>query len=410
METKNDKRGINVYSEIGKLREVLVHRPGREIDFLDPTRLDELLFAATLEANEARLEHDNFVNVLKDQGIKVIELADLVAQTYATSNKTVKDNFIEKFLNQATPELTKELRVKVKTFLISQKSYRAMVDYMMGGILSTDLKIMGQPHLIVEPMPNLYFTRDPFASVGNGVTMHWMKHNVRRREVLFSEFIFENNERFCDNVPKWITPTKGLNIEGGDVFIYNKETLVIGISNRTKMVTIKELAKNIMKNNECSFKWIYAVNVPDMPNLMHLDTWLTMVDYNKFLYSPNMLSVLKVWKFDLTTKKLDAPKELNVTLDKVLQMIIGKKPILIPVAGEGASQIDINIETNFDATNYLVLEPGVVVGYSRNVKTEAALKKAGITVLSFRGNQLSLGMGSARCMSMPLWRDDLKNN
>ena len=98
-----------------------------------------------------------------------------------------------------------------------------------------------------------------------------MKHNVRRREVLFANFIFAHNERF-QNTPKYITPTKGLDIEGGDVFVYNKTTLVIGVSERTKMVTIKELAKNILKNKECTFKKIYAINVPKMPNLMHLDT------------------------------------------------------------------------------------------------------------------------------------------
>lgn len=401
-----ERKGIHVYSEIGKLREVLVHRPGRELNFLDPTRLDELLFAATLEAETARLEHDNFTTVLKNQGVNVVELADLVAQTYSKVEPNVKKEFVDQYLSEATPKLTTELAKKVSSFLANQKSHREMVDFMMGGILSSDLGIKGQPYLVVEPMPNLYFTRDPFASVGNGVTVHWMKHNVRRREVLFANFIFAHNERF-QNTPKYITPTKGLDIEGGDVFVYNKTTLVIGVSERTKMVTIKELAKNILKNKECTFKKIYAINVPKMPNLMHLDTWLTMLDHNKFLYSPNMLSVLKIWEIDLSNSKVAAPKELNVNLEKALSIIIGKKPILIPVAGENASQIDINIETNFDATNYLVIEPGVVVGYSRNKKTEAALIKAGIKVLPFHGNQLSLGMGSARCMSMPLLRDDV---
>lgn len=403
----SNQKGIHVYSEIGKLKEVLVHRPGRELDFLDPTRLDELLFAATLEAETARLEHDNFTNALKNQGVTVIELADLVAQTYSSSTPTIKAAFINKYLDEATPALTTKLRTLVKDFLTKQKSVRKMVDYMIGGILSTDLNIKGKPELIVEPMPNAYFTRDPFASVGNGVTLHYTKHNVRRREVLFSEFIFNNNERF-QNTPRYIVPTKGLDIEGGDVFVYNKNTLVVGVSERTKMVTIKELAKNILKNKECLFKKIYAINVPKMPNLMHLDTWLTMLDHNKFLYSPNMLSVLKIWEIDISSgKSISSPKELNMDLSKALSIIIGKKPILIPVAGENASQIDINIETNFDATNYLVTQPGVVVGYSRNKKTEAALIKAGIEVIPFQGNQLSLGMGSARCMSMPLIREDV---
>ena len=269
----NDKhKGINVYSEIGTLREVLVHRPGREIDFLDPNRLEELLFAATLEPNNARAEHDNFTNILKNEGVKVIELADLVAQTYVLCSKQVQNDFIERFLDEATPKLTTKLRADVKKFLTNIDSPREMVDFMMGGILSSDIGLNKQaPYLVVEPMPNLYFTRDPFASVGNGLTLHYMKHNVRRREVLFSEFIFKNNERF-QNVPKYILPKKGLEIEGGDVFVYNKNTLVIGVSDRTKMSTIKELAKNVKQNKECTFNRIFAINVPKMPNLMHLDT------------------------------------------------------------------------------------------------------------------------------------------
>ena len=166
-----ERKGIHVYSEIGKLREVLVHRPGRELNFLDPTRLDELLFAATLEAETARLEHDNFTTVLKNQGVNVVELADLVAQTYSKVEPNVKKEFVDQYLSEATPKLTTELAKKVSN-LTNQKSHREMVDFMMGGILSSDLGIKGQPYLVVEPMPNLYFTRDPFASVGNGVTVH----------------------------------------------------------------------------------------------------------------------------------------------------------------------------------------------------------------------------------------------
>lgn len=140
-------------------------------------------------------------------------------------------------------------------------------------------------------------------------------------------------------------------------------------------------------------------------NLMHLDTWLTMIDHDKFIYSPNINSSIKFHKIDL--KKPDELVHLKITLEAFLKRITKRKPILIPVAGKNAKQLDIDIETHFDATNYLVIEPGVIVGYSRNKKTEEALKKAGVKVLAFKGNQLSLGMGSARCMSMPLKRNDI---
>ena len=129
-----------------------------------------------------------------------------------------------------------------------------------------------------------------------------------------------------------------------------------------------------------------------------------MIDYDKFLYSPNMMGVLKIWKIDLKASKIEW-HEINEPLTNFLSSVIGKEATLVPVAGEGATQIDIDVETNFDATNYLVIKPGVVVGYDRNRKTNEALTKAGIKVHSWNGDQLSLGMGSARCMSMPLYRE-----
>lgn len=397
--------GINVYSEIGKLQEVIVHRPGREIEFLDPDKLDQLLFANSLEPKSARLEHDNFVNILKNQNINVIELADLTAQTYDMASNKIKNEFLDRFLAEALPKLNPKNFKLIYQYLISFKNTRKMIDAMMGGITTTDLNIKGVPKLVVDPMPSLYFTRDPFASIGSGVTIHYMKYPIRRREVIFSEFILNHNSRFT-NTPKYIVPTKNYDIEGGDIFVYDKDTLVIGISQRTKMEAIKLLAKNIKQNHKASFKKIYAINVPKLPHLMHLDTWLVMIDHDKFIYSPKILSELKCWEIDLSKNKLEI-KELAGSLEKLLFKIINKKPILIPVAGENASKIDINIETTFDATNYLAISPGVVAGYSRNIKTEAALKKAGVKVLSFEGNQLSLGMGSARCMSMPIWRDNI---
>ena len=131
-----------------------------------------------------------------------------------------------------------------------------------------------------------------------------------------------------------------------------------------------------------------------------------MVDYDKFLYSPNVTANLKFWKIDLTAPKL-AMVEYDSNLESLLESIIGKLPIMIPVAG-AHSQLAIDVETHFDATNFLVIKPGLVVGYSRNYYTIEALRKAGVEVLTFNGDQLSLGMGSSRCMSMPLVRDDIK--
>ncbi|WP_406615351.1 arginine deiminase family protein [Mycoplasmopsis hyopharyngis] len=396
---------INVYSEIGKLKEVLVHTPGDEIRRVAPARLEELLFSAILEPDEAIEEHKRFLKILTDRGIKVIQLDDLVTETWKHASADQRDAFIEKWLNEAEPILTKELREKVKAYLLSQKEVKRMIRIMMAGVEKTELGIELDRDLVVDPMPNLYFTRDPFASVGNGISLNNMKYVTRKRETIFSEFVFKIHPDYKDT-PHWFDRLDEGNIEGGDVFIYNKKTLVLGVSERTNKEAILTIAKKIKKDPQAKFERIVAINVPPMPNLMHLDTWLTMMDKDKFLYSPNMMKVLKFWEIDLT--KDIKMVECEKTLPEMLKDITGLDPILIPIAGKGASQLSIDIETHFDGTNYLTIEPGVVVGYSRNVLTEKALEKAGVKVLSFKGNQLSLGMGSARCMSMPLVREDLK--
>lgn len=399
---------INVYSEYGKLKEVLVHTPGDEIRRIAPSRLDELLFSAILEPDSAIAEHKKFVQLLKDNGIKVIQLDELFAKTFDLVSESVKQSFIERWLDECEPKLDATLRAKVKEYILElkAKSSKKMVRVMMAGVDKKELGIELDRDLVVDPMPNLYFTRDPFASVGNGISLHHMKYVTRQRETIFSEFIFDNNPDY-NTVPRWFDRKDEGRIEGGDVFIYSADTLVVGVSERTNKEAINVMARKIAADKEVKFKRIYAINVPPMPNLMHLDTWLTMLDKNKFLYSPNMLSVLKVWRIDLNDPDF-VWHEIEGSLEEILEQIIGMKPILIPIAGKGASQLDIDIETHFDGTNYLTIAPSVVVGYSRNEKTEKALKAAKVKVLSFEGNQLSLGMGSARCMSMPLIREDIK--
>lgn len=398
---------INVYSEIGNLKKVLVHTPGQEIDYLTPQRLDELLFSAILDPVRAREEHKEFIKLLEAEGVQTVQLSELTAEAYNAASPTAKEAFINRWLDESIPALSASNREVVYKYIKSlEKDTVAMIRKMMAGILAREVNVQSDVELIVDPMPNLYFTRDPFASVGNGVTVHHMFRPTRRRETIFCDLVFSEHPDY-KTTPLYYSRDLEGSIEGGDVFIYNEKTLVIGHSERTDKEAIEILAKNIKANSECKFEVIYVVNVPKMSNLMHLDTWLTMLDYDKFLYSPNMMGVLKIWKIDLKSAQLEW-EEINEKLEDFLSSIIGKKATLIPVAGEGATQIDIDVETNFDATNYVVVAPGVVVGYDRNRKTNEALKKAGLRVISWNGDQLSLGMGSARCMTMPLYRESTK--
>lgn len=401
---------INVFSEIGELKKVVVHTPGDELKYVSPNRLEELLFSNVIEFKEAKREHLDFVSKLRDEGVEVIELIDLVEQTIQKNNNEIKEKFIKDFLEESSPKLQKFEKDILFEYFNSFDNIKKMVALMMSGITQKDLKIDNDRYLIIDPLPNLYFARDNFISVGNSIIISNMKYKTRKRETIFTNFIFKNHPEYKNaNI---IFERKNLNdeesiIEGGDVFIYSKEALVVGVSERTNMKAIFELGKNLKKNKNNEFKVIYAINVPKMKSLMHLDTWLTMIDFNKFIYSPNILSDIKCWKIDLSNEILKE-EEINGSIKDIVKEIIKQEPILIPVGGENASQIRIDVETNFDATNYLVIRPGVVIGYDRNFRTQEALEKAGIKVISFEGNQLSLGMGSSRCMSMPLYRENLK--
>lgn len=398
---------IHVFSEIGKLEQVLVHTPGQEIDHINPNQLDDLLFSAYLQPHQARIEHQNFCKLLSEQGVKVVHLKDLFLATWKQVNDDVKKATILEFIKQI-PQLDQNLIEPLQVYLQSLKPQQ-MVQKMMAGIFSSDL-VLNQPGdpFIAPPMPNLYFTRDPWAAIGNGISLNAMKYPVRKRENFFSDFIF-NHHKDYRKTTRYFDYHNDLGIlEGGDIFVYNQTTLVIGKSERTTLEAIQALAQNLIKN-QTNFTTIVIINVPAMPNLMHLDTWLTMVDYNKFLYSPNMLATLESWTIDLTKSEANLVQNPQQSLQALLKTIIKVDPILIPVGGKDANQLTIDIETHFDATNFLVIKPGVVIGYDRNQATIKALKQAGVKVIAFNGDQLSLGMGSARCMSMPLIRKNLPN-
>lgn len=401
---------INVYSEYGKLKTVLVHRPGKELEWITNENKKSLLFSAILDVKRAQKEHDEFVKILKNQGVNVVYVKDLFIETWNACETTTKKNLLRLMINNTIRQAyvdDNKLQQKIFQYLYTQKP-DFIFDSLVGGISSYDLGISKEHDLLVtRPLPNMYFTRDPFASLGNGVIINKMKYPIRRAETLFAHFIFTHHPVYKNTImySKYNDPDY-ISIEGGDIFVYNKETLVIGNSERTTKRTILRLAKKIRQTQSSTFKHIYVVRVPKDPTLMHLDTWLTMVGPKTFIYSANIQSDLEFYHISLTQKPtLSKPCKGN--LSYILEQIIGTKPVLVPVAGN-YSKIQIDRETTFDATNFLAIAPNVVVGYDRNTKTIEALKKARVKVYTFDGSQLSLGMGSTRCMTMPLERESIE--
>lgn len=408
-----DKKVLNVYSEIGKLKTVLLHRPGKEIENLTPDLMDRLLFDDIPYLEVARQEHDAFAKILSDNGVEVLYLEDLAAE--AIEDASVKERFVEEYIKEAgiLGEKKKQL---VKELLLNCKTNRELVDKMMEGIRKSELPNYNATSLadmadsgypfVADPMPNLYFTRDPFATIGSGISLNHMRTVTRNRETLFAKYIFENHPRFKDSdIPRWFDRDDSTSLEGGDELVLNKEVLAIGISERTDAASIEKMAKRIFDKDE-SFKTVLAFHIPNKRAFMHLDTVFTMIDFDKFTIHPEIEGPLTVYAISRGEGNSIKIQKETQELDKVLAKYLEVEKVTLIRCG-GGDMIDAAREQWNDGSNTLAIAPGEVVVYSRNHVTNKLLEEAGVKLHIMPSSELSRGRGGPRCMSMPLYRENL---
>lgn len=402
---------IHNTSEIGRLRRVLLHRPGRELENLMPEYLERLLFDDIPYLQEAQKEHDAFADCLRQQGVEVVYLTDLVAESL--TDETVRQDLIQQFLDEANVSDAR-LRQRLEEHF-SALGKREMVESMMAGVRKSELhKESGRlaDHLTasgedypfaVDPMPNLYFTRDPFATIGRGVSLHKMHTPTRNRETLFGKFIFQHHPDYQD-VPRWYDRGLSSSLEGGDILILSPEVLAVGISERTQEDSIDHLAETILTRSP-TFKKILAVSIPKTRSFMHLDTVFTMVDRDKFTVHPNILSQITVFVMELDENRKVTIRQEDGRLEDILKEHLHLDHVTLIPCGQG-SEIDAAREQWSDGSNTLAIAPGEVVVYSRNHVTNRSLEEAGVKLHVIPSAELSRGRGGPRCMSMPLWRED----
>ncbi len=410
---------INVTSEIKPLKEVLVHRPGKELLNLTPDTLQRLLFDDIPYLKVAQAEHDEFVQILRDNNIKVYYLEDLMAETL-DYNPEIKKKFLKQFIAEAGVN-TPKYRDLVFDYLMSIENSKEFVLKTMEGVqiyeLDRNKRVMekslvdlvtAETDFIVEPMPNLYFTRDPFASVGNGIVLNKMYSVTRSRETIYAEYIFNYHPKFKGEVENYYDRYYDWHIEGGDVLNLNDHILAIGISQRTEAGAIDKLAKNLFKNPNCKIDTVLAFNIPESRAFMHLDTVFTQIDVDKFTYHPGIMKTLQVFEItegnDPNSDEDLNVKEINDSLENILSHYLGIPITLIPCAG--GDDVASQREQWNDGTNTLCIAPGVVVVYNRNNITNDVLRSHGIKVIEMSSAELSRGRGGPRCMSMPLSRED----
>ena len=410
-------KSINVTSEIGKLKKVLLHRPGNELLNLTPDSLGELLFDDIPFLPDAQKEHDAFANALRENGVEVVYLEDLMAETIAL-NSGIRSKFIKQFMEEAGIYTIKYKKL-VGKYLESIEDPKELVLKTMAGIQVGDIYdekrdfektlvdlIQTPDKFLAKPMPNLYFTRDNFASVGNGIDLHRMYSETRNRETIYAEYIFKYHPEYC-NVEKYYDRSYDWHTEGGDLLNINDKIVAIGISQRTQPEAIDQLAKNYFASENCKIETILAFNIPSSRAFMHLDTVFTQIDKYTFTYHPGIMGTLQVFEitegYDPDTFEDLIVKEINAPLDKILEKYLHHPVKLIPCAG--GDKVGSEREQWNDGSNTLCIEPGVVVVYDRNNVTNDVLRREGIKVIEIHGAELSRGRGGPRCMSMPLVRE-----
>jgi len=402
---------INVFSEIGKLKTVLLHRPGKELENLTPDLLERLLFDDIPYLKVAQEEHDEFAKVLRDNGVKVLYIKDMVVEAL-NNHPEVVSNFINQFVEESLIK-SKSVKNAIYNYLANLDN-ELLVEKMIEGIRTKEITVKNRISIMdmleteypfyTDPMPNILFQRDPFASIGNGVAINNMLTDTRQRETILSEYMFKYHPMFeNENIPFYINRNNRYNSEGGDVLVLSKDTLAIGISKRTDPRAIEKLAKKLFTSNT-SFKTIIALNIPKTRAFMHLDTVLTQIDYGVFTIHPGIRKELTIFELIKKDKKIEVTRVFS-TLEEILEKHL-KRPIKLVNCG-GSDKITSGREQWNDGANTLAIAPGTVIVYSRNHVTNKILREQGIKVLEISSSELSRGRGGPRCMSMPLDREEI---
>ena len=403
--------GVNVKSEIKPLKKVLLHRPGRELLNLTPNTLEELLFDDIPFLKVAQEEHDAFAQALRDNGVEVVYLERLMAEVL-DQNPELREKFLKQFIEEAGIRTERYQKIIYDYLNDNYPDNFDLVLKTMEGINLTELHtdksnslvdlVSEASKMVIAPMPNLYFTRDPFAMIGNGVSINRMYSVTRNRETIFAEYIFTHHPDFKD-VPQYYSRYSAFHIEGGDILNINEHVLAIGISQRTEPDAIDEIAHNIFNDETSPVDTILAFNIPNNRAMMHLDTVFTQIDVDKFTIHPGIMGPLTV--FEITPEGAGIKVcEMSGKLEDILEKYVGRPVELIPCGG--GDRIAAEREQWNDGSNTLCIAPGTVVVYERNDVTNALLKEKGINVIEIPSAELSRGRGGPRCMSMPIWRED----
>ena len=402
---------MRVFSEIGPLKRVMLHRPGKELEHLVPDELERLLFDDIPYLSAAQAEHDAFARLLREQGTEVVYLETLMAETLRAKPQ-LKEPFVQQFIREGGSRAQGFAR-ELAAYLLQLPSEEDLVAKTMSGVSSEELGIRNRQPLaelvyarnrfLLDPIPNLYFTRDPFAVIGGGVSLNRMYSATRSRETIYGQYILHPHPD-CAGTHFWYERHFPYRIEGGDILVLSRQVIAAGLSQRTTPEAVEILAKNLFDDPESEVDTVLALDIPNLRATMHLDTVLTQLDRDKFLVHPGILGSLRIFILQPGAGTMQV-RETDAPLRDVLRDVLGLDRVSLIKCG-GNDRIVSEREQWNDGSNTLCTAPGTVIAYDRNHVTNELLREHGIRVLEIPSSELSRGRGGPRCMSMPLIRED----
>lgn len=405
---------IQVNSEIGVLKTVLLHRPGAEIENITPDTMERLLFDDIPFLQNAQKEHDYFAQVLQDRGVETVYIEQLLEDVLADS--AVKDDFLTRYLtehhyvNNAMKDIKEYLNTLSTHDLVSTiyaGVRRELVDFKHPNLHDVAGSDAENPFLM-DPLPNAYFTRDPQAMMGSGLTINHMTYDARRPESLITEFVMKYHPRFAGKVDIWTKRNTDARMEGGDELVLNDHTLAIGVSQRTSSRAIQALAEELFTNEDSNFDTILAVEIPHNHAMMHLDTVFTMVNHDQFTVFPGIMDDEGKMNINILRAgdKGEVVMERRDNLKESLKEVLNLDDLDLIETGDGDPIVAPREQWN-DGSNNLTIAPGEVVTYDRNYISIKLMQEHGIKVSEIKSSELARGRGGGRCMSQPIWRENI---